>query len=78
MAQRGQRVNTQRRCSVSKCSERSRGDGFKQKGGFRSDIRKKSLALGVARHGTDCWRAGSAPSMEVPKAGLDGAVGSQI
>ena len=28
--------------------------------------------------GTDCWRAVGAPSLEVPKAGLDGAVGSQI
>ncbi|GAB0203918.1 hypothetical protein GRJ2_002857400 [Grus japonensis] len=62
------------------CSDRTRGNGFKLKEGrFILAIRKKFLPVRVVRH----WNrlpteAVDAPSLEVFKARLDGAVGSLV
>ncbi|KFQ78541.1 hypothetical protein N337_12417, partial [Phoenicopterus ruber ruber] len=62
------------------CSDRTRGDGFKMKGGrFRLDIRKKFFTMRVERH---CNRLPSevvdAPSLEVFKARMDGALSNLV
>jgi len=46
-------------------------------GRFRSDIRKKSFAVRVVRHRMPREAVG-APSLEVFKARLDGAVGDRV
>ena len=60
-------------------SRRTRGNGFKLKEGrFRLDIRGKFFTMRVVR----CWHRLStlmdAPSLEVFKARLDGAMGSLV
>ncbi|KFO74818.1 hypothetical protein N303_04192, partial [Cuculus canorus] len=54
--------------------------GYKlERGRFRLDIRKNFFTIGVVRHGNRLPREiVSAPSLEVFKARLDGALGSLI
>ena len=56
------------------CSDRTRGDGFKPKGGgFPLDVRKNFFTIRVVRHWQRLPReAGDAPSMAAFKARLDG------
>ena len=58
------------------CSDRTKGNGFKLKEGrYRLDIRKKFSTVRVARHWDRLPReAEDAPSMEVFKGRLDGAL----
>ena len=61
-------------------SDRTRGNGFKLKeGGFRLDIRKKFFTMRVVRHWHRLPReAAAAPSLEVSKARLDGALSNLV
>jgi len=62
------------------CSDRTRGDGFKLKGGrFRLDIRKKCFTMRMVRHWNRLPReAVDAPSLELFKARLDGALSNVV
>ncbi|GAB0178492.1 phosphate-regulating neutral endopeptidase PHEX [Grus japonensis] len=65
---------------TSACSDSTRGDGFKLKEGrFRLDIRKKWFPVRVVRHWKRSPReAVDAPSLEMFKARLDGALGNVV
>ncbi|PKU40458.1 hypothetical protein llap_9234 [Limosa lapponica baueri] len=62
------------------CSDRMRGKGFKREGGrFRLGIRKKFFTMRVVRHWNRFPReAVDAPSLEVSKARLDGALSNLV
>jgi len=62
------------------CSDRTRGNGCKVKEGrFRLDIRKKFFTMRVVRHWPRLPReAVAAPSLEMFKARLDGALSSLV
>jgi len=62
------------------CSHRTRGNGFKVKEGrFRLDIRKKFFTMRVVKHWNRTPReAVAAPSLEVFKARLDGALSNLV
>ena len=62
------------------CSDRTRGNGFNLKEGrFRLDVSKKVFTLRVVRHWHRLPReAANAPSLEVFKARLDGALGNLV
>ena len=65
---------------VMECRDRTRGNGFKLKEGrFRLDIRMKFLTQREVRHWHRLPReAVDAPSLEVFKARLDGALGNLV
>jgi len=62
------------------CSDRTRGNSFKLKEGrFRLDIRKKLFTMRVVEHWHRLPReAVAAPSLEVFKARLDGALSNLV
>jgi len=68
------------RLFTNACSDRTRGKSFNLKEGrFRLDIRKKFYTVRVGRHWTRLPReAVAAPSLEVFKARLEGALSNPM